>query len=106
MAYESVDPVLRALADPRRRAMMDALREGERSVTEITALFDVSQPAISQHLAVLREAGLVEVRREGRRALYAPSGAGLARLALWIAEYERFWDERLDALARHLNRRN
>lgn len=106
MAYDSLDDAFRALADPRRRAILAVLRTGEASVSDITGRFDVSQPAISQHLAVLRTAGLVTDRRDGRRRLYALDGSRLGELAAWIADYGAFWDDRLDALSRHLDRRN
>jgi DNA-binding transcriptional ArsR family regulator len=88
----------RAVAEPTRRAILDELARGDRSVTELCALFDVSQPAISQHLRVLREAGLVEPRREGRRQIYRLEPEALRPVRDWVAHYERFWSDRLDAL--------
>ncbi len=90
--------IFRALADPTRRAVFERLADGEMSVTELKAGFAVSQPAISQHLATLREAGLVTERREGRFAYYRVDPAGLAPLTDWIDRYRGFWPERIDRL--------
>ncbi len=93
------DPdVFRALADPTRRAVLERLMAAEMNVTELTANFAVSQPAISQHLAVLREAGLVTERREGRRAFYRADTAGLQPLIDWVDRYRQFWPARIDRL--------
>ena len=91
--------VLRAVSDPTRRRMLDMLIESkELPAGAFVEAFDVSQPAISQHLKVLRDAGLVAVRRDGRRHLYTLQPKPLSPLADWLAPYERFWEERLDAL--------
>ena len=90
-----------ALAEPRRRAMLLLVRDRPRSVNEIAAHFDISQQAVSQHLQVLREAGLVEVRREGTRRLYRVRPQGLAPLRAFL---EELWDDRLDALKREAER--
>jgi DNA-binding transcriptional ArsR family regulator len=87
--------VFQALADPTRRAVFERLSRREMSVAEITAGFSVSQPAISQHLAALRRAGLVRERREGRRAYYRSEPTGLEPLAAWMERYRQFWPERL-----------
>ena len=92
--------VFQALADPTRRAVFERLSRREMSVAEITSGFAVSQPAISQHLATLRRAGLVRERREGRRAYYRSEPAGLAPLAVWMERYRQFWPERLQKLQR------
>lgn len=93
------DPdVFRALADPTRRAVLERLMTAEMNVTELTAGFAVSQPAISQHLAVLRDAGLVTERREGRRAYYRADMSGLRPLIDWVDRYRQFWPERIDRL--------
>ncbi|AKF03190.1 ArsR/SmtB family transcription factor [Sandaracinus amylolyticus] len=97
------DP-FRAIADPTRRAILDVLAEGERSVSELCACFDVSQPAISQHLAVLRDAGLVVVRAEGRQRIYALHADPLREVHDWSSHYERFWSTKLDALGAVLAR--
>ena len=81
----------RALADPTRRAVFERLAERELTVGQLVARFDVSQPAISQHLKTLREAGLVDVRRKGREAHYSASPHGLAPLAGWLEHYQQFW---------------
>jgi DNA-binding transcriptional ArsR family regulator len=85
---------LSALGDPTRRAILERLRDGPRAVGEIARGLPVSRPAVSQHLRVLREAGLVHERRDGTRHLYGVNGAGLAELRDY---FERFWDEPLDA---------
>ncbi|OYX36770.1 MAG: transcriptional regulator [Caulobacterales bacterium 32-69-10] len=90
--------LFRALADPTRRAVFERLAEGELSVSELTAGFSVSQPAISQHLAALRGAGLVSERREGRRAIYRAEPAALAPLTDWVDRYRAFWPERVERL--------
>jgi DNA-binding transcriptional ArsR family regulator len=90
--------VFRALADPTRRAVLERLARGEASVSELHAGFDVSQPAISQHLAHLRRAGLVTERRNGRNVFYRARPAGLAPLISWISRYQAFWNERIGRL--------
>lgn len=90
--------IFRALSDPTRRAVFERLAAGEMTVSELTAGFSVSQPAISQHLAVLRGAGLVADRREGRRVFYRTDPAGLAPLAGWIDRYRDFWPDRIERL--------
>lgn len=90
--------VFRALADPTRRAVFEQLAAREMSVAELKSGFSVSQPAISQHLAVLKAAGLVAERREGRYAYYRTDPAGLAPLIDWIDRYRTFWPERIDRL--------
>jgi len=94
--------VFQALADPTRRAVFERLCRQEMSVAEITSGFPVSQPAISQHLATLRRAGLVSERREGRRAYYRTDPAGLGPLADWMERYRQFWPARLQKLKRVL----
>jgi DNA-binding transcriptional ArsR family regulator len=90
--------ILRALADPTRRAVFEWLARREMSVSELKAGFPVSQPAISQHLAALRGAGLVSERREGRFAYYRAEPAGLSPLIDWIDRYLAFWPERIERL--------
>ena len=89
-----MDAALRALADPRRRAILALVRERELPAGEIARRFDVTRPAISQHLAVLREAGLVTERRQGTSRIYRARPAGAAELRNWL---DTFWD---DGLAR------
>lgn len=90
--------VLRALADPTRRAVFERLARGEASVGALTEDFDVSQPAISQHLAALRKAGLVTSRSVGRNAFYRADPEGLRPLVDWIEQYQAFWHDRLERL--------
>jgi DNA-binding transcriptional ArsR family regulator len=90
--------VFKALADPNRRAIFERLTLGEAAVRDLTPCFRISQPAVSQHLAVLREAGLVTERRDGRLAYYRVEPKGLQPLIDWIAHYQAFWTERLDSL--------
>jgi DNA-binding transcriptional ArsR family regulator len=90
--------VFRALADPSRRAIFEHLTRGEAAVKDLTARFEISQPAVSQHLAVLRRASLVAERREGRHVYYRVRPRGLRPLIDWIAHYQAFWFDRLDRL--------
>jgi DNA-binding transcriptional ArsR family regulator len=90
--------IFRALADPTRRAVFERLAEGEMSVGDLKAGFEVSQPAISQHLAALRKAGLVAERRDGRRIFYRVEPDGLSPLAGWVERYRSFWPTRIDRL--------
>ena len=91
-----------ALAEPHRRQILDLLRDGERSVGELVDRLDLSQPGVSKHLRVLREAALVAVRAEGRRRRYALRPEPLAELDAWLAPYRKHWAGRRDALERHL----
>ncbi len=94
--------IFQALADPSRRAIFESLTRRESAVKELTARFAISQPAVSQHLATLKEAGLVNARREGRRVHYRVEPKGLEPLIDWIAHYRAFWTERVDRLERLL----
>ena len=97
--------IFRTLADPTRRAVFERLSgEGELSVGDLVAGAGVSQPAVSQHLAVLKASGLVSERREGRYVRYAARPEGLKPLFDWIAFYGRFWRERFDRLEDLLKR--
>ena len=100
-----IDALWSAVADPRRRAMLDALRERPRAVGELVDVLGLTQPATSKHLRVLREAGLVRVRTDAQRRIYAVEPAGVAELDRWLKPYRRLWNDRLDALGRHLDRR-
>src|SRR4051794_26509381 len=91
------------LAEPRRRTILDLLRDGERSVGELVDELNLSQPAVSKHLRVLREAGLVTVRVAAQRRCYALRPEPLAEVDAWLAPYRRFWSDRLDALERRLD---
>jgi DNA-binding transcriptional ArsR family regulator len=94
--------LFRVLADPTRRAMFESLSGGERTASELKAGFAVSQPAISQHLAALRRAGLVAERRAGRFSYYRAVPAALTPLGLWVERYRHFWPDRLQNLKRVL----
>ncbi|CCH73271.1 ArsR/SmtB family transcription factor [Nostocoides australiense] len=98
MAYGSA--AMDALGDPTRRRILEVLRDGEHSVRELTDATDVSQPAVSQHLRVLKGAGLVEVRPAGARRLYSINPGGLADVRAWV---DSFWDDALDAFVQHAN---
>jgi DNA-binding transcriptional ArsR family regulator len=97
-----VEAALKAIAEPRRRQILELVRDGELSAGEIAAHFDVTRPAISQHLGVLKEAGLVSERRSGTRRLYLARAEGLRDLQTFL---DGFWDERLDALRREAERK-
>ncbi|HEX3622365.1 MAG TPA: metalloregulator ArsR/SmtB family transcription factor [Acidimicrobiales bacterium] len=90
------------LAEPQRRRILDLLREEERPVGELVALLAASQPAVSKHLRVLREAGLVEVRTDAQRRLYRLRAEPLREVGEWLEPYRRLWERRLDDLERHL----
>lgn len=91
------------LADLRRRQILDLLRAGERPVGELVERLALSQPAVSKHLRVLREAGLVEVRQDAQRRWYRLRPEPLTEIDNWLAPYRRFWNDRLDALERRLD---
>ena len=97
------DP-FRAIADPNRRRMLDLMLAEERTVGFLAEQLGIAQPSVSQHMQVLRLAGLVEARSEGRRTFYTVRAAQLRSVADWIAKYEAFWSEALDALDDHLSR--
>ena len=86
------------LVDPTRRRILDLLRERERSVGDLVATLAISQPGVSKHLRVLREAGLVAVRTEGKRRLYRLDPAPLRELDAWLDRYRDLWAQRFDAL--------
>jgi DNA-binding transcriptional ArsR family regulator len=98
-----MDATLAALADPTRRRMIEALRAGERSAGEVERATGVNQPTASKHLRALRRAGLVSMRKDAQRRLYRLEPAPLAELDAWLAPYRAFWNERLNALERHLD---
>jgi DNA-binding transcriptional ArsR family regulator len=87
-----------AVAEPRRRQILDALAGGERPVNDLVALLGLAQPQVSKHLRVLREVGLVEVREEGRQRMYRLNGRPLKPIHDWVKGYERSWSERFDRL--------
>ncbi|WP_211596690.1 ArsR/SmtB family transcription factor [Phreatobacter stygius] len=90
--------IFRALADPTRRAVFERLADGEKNATELRAGSGISQPAMSQHLGVLRQAGLVVERRQGRHVNYRVNPDGLAQMFEWLQRYRAFWPERVEAL--------
>lgn len=92
-----------ALADPTRREILDLLTHGERSAGELARRFTMTQPAVSQHLRALRDAGLVRVRRDAQRRIYSLDVRGLAEIDAWLSRYRPFWRSRLDALERALS---
>ena len=94
------------LAEPNRRRILDELCQGERSVGELGEHLSLSQPAVSKHLRVLREADLVSSRVDKQHRRYQLQPARLAEIDAWLAPYRRFWAERLDALQAHLDQEN
>jgi DNA-binding transcriptional ArsR family regulator len=98
--------VYSAIADPTRRALLLRLaRDGEKNVTELLEPFSISQPAVSKHLRILREARLVRSRKEGRIRVYAVEASKLREVHDWVTHFEQYWDEKLDALGRYLDKR-
>ena len=87
-----------AVAEPRRRQILDLLSGGERPVNDLVALLGLAQPQVSKHLRVLREVGLVDVREEGRQRMYRLNGQPLKSIHDWVKDYERTWEERFEAL--------
>ena len=93
-----------AIAEPNRRHILDLLRAGEMPAGELVAATGLSQPGLSKHLKLLREAGLVSVRPDGQRRMYRLEPAELAVLDEWLTPFRGFWAQRLDALQEHLER--
>ena len=87
-----------AVAEPRRRQILDALTAGERPVNDLVAALELGQPQVSKHLRVLREVGLVAVRDEGRQRMYRLNGRALKPLHDWVKEFERAWDDRFELM--------
>ena len=94
--------VFNAVAEPRRRQILDLLARGERPVHEVVASLGMAQPQVSKHLRVLKAVGLVSVRGVGRQRLYRLNGDRLKPIHDWVRSFERFWNERLDRLAEYL----
>ena len=92
-----------AIADPTRRGLLDLLAESDRSVTELAEPFRMSRPAVSQHLRVLREAGLVTEHKAGRQRIYQLSPDGLREVDTWLRGYQRFWRAKFVALGEYLD---
>jgi len=95
-----------ALSDPNRRAVLELLLERPRPVGELVERLGLSQPGTSKHLKVLREAGLVQVRQDANRRVYALDPGPIRELDVWLAPYRRLWNESLDELGRHLDRKD
>src|SRR4051812_26312730 len=87
-----------AVAEPRRRQILDVLVRGERPVNDLVAVLGLAQPQVSKHLRVLRQVGLVDVRDEGRQRMYRLNGQPLKPIHDWLEKYERAWNERFEAL--------
>src|SRR5690348_3826645 len=87
-----------AVAEPRRREILDALAGGEHPVNDLVRLLGLAQPQVSKHLRVLREVGLVDVRDEGRQRMYSLNGRSLKPIHDWVKAYEQSWNERFEAL--------
>ncbi|MFI5732985.1 ArsR/SmtB family transcription factor [Kribbella sp. NPDC051587] len=87
-----------AVAEPRRRQILDALIDGERPVNDLVRVLGLAQPQVSKHLRVLREVGVVEVRDDGRQRLYRLNGQALKPIHDWVTRYERTWSERFERL--------
>ena|SRR5438309_11735916 len=98
-------PAIEVLAEPSRRRILDLLRDGERPVGELVDAMRLTQPAVSKHLRVLKDAGLVEVRPAAQRRLYRIRPEPLAELDAWLEPYRKLWNESLDRLERHLDGR-
>lgn len=95
-----------AVADPTRRRILDELRQGELTVTDLVTALRVNQPAVSKHLRVLRDARMVSSSIDAQRRRYRIDPEGLRAVDEWLAAFRRIWPERLDALEAHLNRRS
>jgi DNA-binding transcriptional ArsR family regulator len=95
--------VFDVVAEPQRRRILDLLAAGERPVGDLVSQLELSQPAVSKHLRILRDAGLVQVRGEAQRRLYSVRPEPLQAIDEWLTPYRRLWAERLDDLGRHLN---
>jgi len=93
-----------ALADPTRRRIVELLARGERSAGDLGRKFAITQPAVSQHLRALRDAGLVRVRHDAQRRMYSLDPQGLAKIDAWLSRYRLFWTKHLDALERALKK--
>jgi DNA-binding transcriptional ArsR family regulator len=99
----NADSLFQTLADPSRRRLMALLLRGERSAGELVEIMAMSQPAVSKHLKLLREAGFAEVRIDGQRRLYSLRPEPLAELDAWLAPFRIFWSRKLDSLERYLD---
>lgn len=104
MPVAAPDDVFAAIAHPVRRSLLDTLAAGAQPVNQLALRYHVSRPAISQHLRVLLDAGLVEGRRDGRTNSYALRPEGLIQVHDWLEKYDEFWQDRLQRLGRYLDR--
>jgi DNA-binding transcriptional ArsR family regulator len=91
------------LAEPTRRRILDQLRDRPRTVGDLVTALNVSQPSVSKHLRVLRDAGVVEASKDAQRRIYELRPEALAEVLAWVEPYRRLWSDRLDALERHLD---
>lgn len=98
MSKEALDRTFAALGDGTRRAILERLAEGETALSDLAEPFDMSQTAVSKHVRVLSEAGLVSVEKRGRSRFCRLQGASLEAAAMWIEDYRRFWSDRFEAL--------
>jgi DNA-binding transcriptional ArsR family regulator len=103
LILDGMPTTFEVLAEPNRRRILDLLRAEERPVGDLVDALTISQPAVSKHLKVLRDAGLVEVRSDAQRRLYRVRTEPLRALDAWLAPYRAQWEERLDDLERHLD---
>ena len=103
-AVAAENRIFQALADPSRRAIFVSLTRGEAAVKDLTSRFDISQPAVSQHLATLKDARLVMSRREGRCVFYRVDPRGMKPLIDWVAHYRAFWRQHVDRLEKLLEK--
>ena len=102
LANVALNTVFAALADPTRRAALASLSEGSLPISELAAPHDMSLPGFMKHLRVLEDSGLISCTKEGRVVMCTLSAAPMKEASVWMARYEKFWTERLDALARYL----
>jgi len=101
---QATSDVFTAIADPTRRKLLDRLGQGEHTVLSLANPFAMTLSAVSQHLSLLRALGLVSVRKAGRERYYRLNPRPLRKVSDWISQYERFWQQKLDALGHHLDR--
>ena len=106
MLHNWLMDTFQALAEPTRRSIVTMLATGERSAGEIGAKFTITSPAVSQHLKALRQAGLVKVRVDGQRRIYALNREGLNEMDEWLSNIRKFWNNSLDALEAELRKEN
>ena len=99
------DDAFAAIADPHRRQIIDLLATGDRTAGQVAASFAISRPAVAKHLKILQDQGIVLVRRQGRERINRLNPAALKPVRDWVAQYDRFWDERLAALKRQVEDR-